>query len=351
MSIMTIDGSEGEGGGQILRSSMALAVLSNTPITITNIRAGRKKPGLKRQHLTSIRAAAEVCAGTLAGDEQNSSEVSFTPGPISPGTYYFSVGTAGSSTLVLQTVLPILLMADGPSTVVVEGGTHNDMAPPFDFLDRCFLPFVRHMGATVDLTLEQHGFYPAGGGKVIAHITPAPLAGFDLIERGERVACRAEALVSRMPVDIGERQMKTIARLMRQVPAENTTVTEVRSPGPGTVSMIEMEFEHTTELVMAVGRKGVASEKVAKAAVKEANAYLDGDAPVGPHLADQLMMPLALSAAFGDPTTKRGGSFRTGELTDHSTTHIDIISRFLPVDFAVVSNDDDTFTVTVSPRP
>ncbi len=355
MSTIMIDGSQGEGGGQIIRSSMALSVLSKTPIHITKIRAGRKKPGLKRQHVTSVRAVAEVCGGsaTLTGATLDSSELMFEPGEPHAGTYYFSIGSAGSATLVLQTVLPLLLTTNGPSTVVVEGGTHNDMAPPFDFLDRCFLPLVRRMGARVDLTLERHGFYPAGGGKIVAHIEPPDfLAGFDALKRGERTSQRACALLAKLPDHIGERQLKTVERLLRW-PSDHSdsTIERVHSNGPGTVCMVELGFEHANELISSVGRRGLSSEKLAKAVAKEAQAYIDHGAPIGEHLADQLLMPLAVSASL-DATApvKRGGLFRTGPLSLHTTTHIDIISRFLPVDISITP-EGDTNVIGVQPRP
>jgi len=355
MTIMHIDGSEGEGGGQILRSSMALAVLSRTPIEITNIRAGRKKPGLKRQHLTSVRAVAQICGpdATLTGDEPESQALAFTPAPPRPGEYTFSVGTAGSSTLVLQTVLPLLILADEPSTVTVEGGTHNDMAPPSDFLDRCFLPLLQRMGATVDLRLERHGFFPAGGGRLVAQITPTPtLTGFDLLHRGVLRREHATALLSKLPDDVGQRQVKTIRRLLGW-PADqaNTTVAHVESPGPGTACMVELDYEHVSELVTGVGRRGVRAEQVAKRAVRDVRSYLSHDAPVGEHLADQLLMPLAISASQDASTpARRGGSFRTGPLSMHTRTHIDILSRFLPVAIDVTDKADGTFLITVSPR-
>ncbi|MCL4129156.1 UNVERIFIED_CONTAM: hypothetical protein GTU68_066635 [Idotea baltica] len=343
--MLKIDGSEGEGGGQIIRSSMALSVLSNTPIHITNIRAGRKKPGLKRQHVTSVQAVADVCGGTatLTGATLESSELMFEPGQAHAGSYYFNIGSAGSATLVLQTVLPVLLLADGPSTVVIEGGTHNDMAPPFDFLDRCFLPFVRSMGATIDLTLERHGFFPAGGGKIVAHINPPELlAGFDVHTRGQATSRSARALLSKLPDHIGERQLKTVARLLRWPSSHTDSIIErVHSDGPGTVCWVELGFDNVHEIVSGVGRRGLTSEKLAKNIAKETQQYLDHGAPIGEHLADQLLMPLALS---------RGGSFRTGPLSMHTTTHIDIIARFLPVSIDVAANDDQTCTINVRPN-
>src|SRR6185295_18962730 len=159
--MLKLDGSVGEGGGQILRTALALSALTGQPFQIDRIRAQRRKPGLMRQHLTAVRAAAEVCQATVAGDSLGSMALSFVPGAVKAGSYSFAVGTAGSATLVLQTVLPPLLVAAGPSTLTIEGGTHNPLAPPFDFLERSFLPLVARMGPQFEARLERWGFYPA----------------------------------------------------------------------------------------------------------------------------------------------------------------------------------------------
>ena len=169
---LKIDCSMGEGGGQILRSSLALSLVMGRSIRIEKIRAGRKKPGLLRQHLTAARAAAEIGRAQVRGVELGSEELEFAPGVVVPGEYRFAVGSAGSATLVLQTVLPALLTASGPSQLVLEGGTHNPMAPPFDFLEKAFLPCIRRMGPRVEATLTRPGFYPAGGGAFEVAIEP-----------------------------------------------------------------------------------------------------------------------------------------------------------------------------------
>src|SRR5262245_60443308 len=169
-----IDGSQGEGGGQILRTALALSLVTGAPFRVEKIRAGRQKPGLLRQHLTAVTAAVEIGGAAVEGATLGSRELSFRPGSVRPGAYRFAVGTAGSAALVLQTVLPALLTATGPSTVVVEGGTHNPHAPPFDFLALAFLPLLARMGARAQATLDRPGFYPAGGGQLTVEITPAP---------------------------------------------------------------------------------------------------------------------------------------------------------------------------------
>src|SRR5437867_958993 len=164
--MLLIDGSQGEGGGQILRTALGLSLVTGTPIRIEKIRAGRAKPGLLRQHLTAVNAATAIGAVDVEGATLGSQELTFRPGTVKPGEYRFAVGTAGSTGLVLQTVLPPLLTAPGPSTLTLEGGTHNPTAPPFDFLARAFLPLISRMGPSATARLERPGFYPAGGGQM-----------------------------------------------------------------------------------------------------------------------------------------------------------------------------------------
>src|ERR1051325_4105851 len=206
--MITIDGSFGEGGGQILRTSLALALVTGKPFRIERIRAGRKNPGLLRQHLTAVNAAAQIGRAEVAGASIGSRELTFAPQAVTAGSYHFAVGTAGSATLVLETVLPALLIADGPSALVLEGGTHNPYAPPFDFLDKTFLPLVCMMGPRVAARLERHGFYPAGGGKFIVDIEPAARLGrIELDERGDITGRRARALIANLPRQIAEREL------------------------------------------------------------------------------------------------------------------------------------------------
>ena len=193
-----IDGSQGEGGGQILRTSLALSLATGRPFRIDGIRAGREKPGLLRQHLTAVHAAASVSGATVAGAELGSTTLSFEPGPVAGGEYHLAVGTAGSATLVLQTVLPALLRAVEPSELVLEGGTHNPFAPPFDFVAKTFVPVLRRMGADVTMSLERYGFYPAGGGRFSARVAPSALRPLSLTRRGER-GSRARAWSPRCP--------------------------------------------------------------------------------------------------------------------------------------------------------
>lgn len=325
-----INGAQGEGGGQIVRSSLALALVTGKSVTIENIRAGREKPGLMRQHLTAVQAAAEVCGGAVKGAEIGSQSLRFESRPARAGSYQFSVGTAGSATLVLQTVLPALLIADGPSELVLEGGTHNQWAPPFDFLQKAFLPLINRMGPRVTATLERHGFYPAGGGRFTVAIEPCPkLTGFDLFERGPILSRRVTALVANLPPHIAEREVERILSKMTWEPSCGAS-DRVQAHGPGNVVFVEITSDHVTEVFTAFGRTGASAEKVADEVVRQARDYLMTDVPIGCYLADQILLPLGISVWQGDGGRK-GSSFRTLPLTRHSTTHIEILRQFLDV--------------------
>jgi len=342
--MIEIDGAAGEGGGQVVRSSLALSLVTGKPFTIRNVRGRRKKPGLRLQHVTAARAAAEVGGATLAGAETGSDHLEFHPTTIKPGGYKFSIGTAGSTTLVVQTLLPALLTASAPSTITVEGGTHNPMAPAFDYLDRVYLPLLQRMGVRTKAYLHRHGLYPAGGGKAEFQITPGDtLQGFDLLERGEAKGHRVEAFVSQLPLHIAQRECDTIRRLAHWQPAQAETG-EIQADSPGNILLIEFNFEHITELFTACGERRVKAEDVAKRLWREANRYQKSGVAVGEHLADQLMLPLAIAASRG----ATGGKYRTGKLSLHAVTQIDIISRFLDTP-VVVEQEGDTTLVSVAP--
>ncbi|HEV3024722.1 MAG TPA: RNA 3'-terminal phosphate cyclase, partial [Pirellulales bacterium] len=264
--MLTIDGSQGEGGGQILRTSLALAMITGMPVRIDRIRAGRPKPGLLRQHLTAVRAAAEICGANVGGDRLGSRELDFTPGQVRPGNYVFDIGSAGSTTLVLQTVLPALALAADRSSVALTGGTHNPHAPPVDFLATTFVPLLNRMGPRVSVALQRPGFYPAGGGRIAVTIEPVgKLNPIELVERGEvrRRLCRA--FVAGLPAHIAQRELATVRRLL-DWPEE---CLEVRAwdgkAGQGNTVTIEIESESLTEVFTAFGQRGVRAEAVAEA--------------------------------------------------------------------------------------
>lgn len=336
--MVTIDGSFGEGGGQILRTSLALSMVTGRAVAISNVRARRAKPGLRRQHLTAASAAAELCGAQLDGAKVGSTELTFVPGSVRAGDYTFAIGTAGSTTLVLQTLLPPLLLADGPSTLTLQGGTHNPQAPPFDFLAHAYLPLINQMGPDVSARLDRCGFYPAGGGQITVSIDPAEeLGAIDLLQRGRTVACRATAIVANLPEHIAQRELNVVQEIL-QCRNRDLHVRTADAHGPGNVLIVECQSEHATEVFTGFGQRGVRAEKVAANVVRQVQRYRKANVPVSEHLADQLLLPMALGA---------GGRFRTMPLTPHATTNIHVIRQFLDVDITAGSNDDGNLTVEV----
>ena len=339
--MLTIDGSQGEGGGQIIRTSLAL--ITGKPFRIFNVRARREKPGLQRQHLTAVNAAAAIGQAQVEGASVGSSAFTFHPGTVTPGNYSFPIGTAGSTTLVLQTILPPLMIAAATSTLAFEGGTHNPHAPPFEFIATTFLPLINRMGPRVAARLERYGFYPPGGGRLNVFIEPAPsaLKPLDLPGRGEIRARRARALVVKLPANVGGRELAVISERLGWGDSDGDELrveTSTNAISPGNVLTLEIMSEHLTEVFTGIGERGVRAETVAERAADEARAYLETDAPVGEHLADQLLIPLALAG---------GGSYTTGQPSLHTTTNIEVIKMFLDVELTVKQTDGDVWKIEI----
>jgi RNA 3'-terminal phosphate cyclase (ATP) len=336
---LELDGSQGEGGGQILRTALSLSLCTGRPFRMVNIRAGRKTPGLMRQHLTAVQAAAEIGGAKVEGDRVGSQTLRFVPGPIRGGEYRFSIGTAGSCTLVFQTVLPALLRADAPSRVVLRGGTHNPFAPPFHFLERAFLPLLRRMGAEVALELARFGFYPAGGGEFTATIGPVPkLSPLVLSERGERLESWAESYIAALPVHIARRELDVAGKRLGWGEDRLRLRGLANDQGPGNALLITLRHEHVTEVFTGFGEKGVTAETVAERTVDQARRYLASGAAVGPFLADQLLLPLALAG---------GGVFTASALSRHTLSNAEVIRQFLAVDIRMEKIGDSRFEITL----
>lgn len=322
-----VDGSRGEGGGQVLRSALTSAVLSRRPVRIVNIRAGRPKPGLQKQHLACVTALAAVVDGAVvSGAALQSTELTFDPraGAVAGGEYAVDVGSAGSTGLVLQTVLPVLLrLAPRASTLTLTGGTHNPLAPPFPFLRDALAPLLAAAGARVQLTLTRPGFYPAGGGTVVARVeplaAPVPLA---LLDRGRLVSRSAAVLLANLPADIGRREAAEFARVSGW-PASSVDVQRLDAAGPGNVVTATLTWEHTCDVVSAYGEKKRRGEDVAREAADAAVAAerRDPRAAVGENLSDQLLLPLLVGA---------GGRFTLAgpAPSSHFVTNVDVLRQF-----------------------
>ncbi|KIG16492.1 RNA 3'-terminal phosphate cyclase [Enhygromyxa salina] len=342
---IVIDGSQGEGGGQVLRTSLALAAVTGAPLRIVNIRSKRRQPGLMRQHLAAVRAAAEVSGATVRGDELRSLELEFIPGPITHGERAFRVGTAGSATLVFQTVVWPLLATPGRSLITFEGGTHNPMAPPFEFLQRVFLPHMRRLGLDISATLEQAGFFPAGGGRFVVELEGGyPPAPVELDERGEILSCEALAFVANLPSHIANRELVVVRRELNWA-AEDCHAIELEGRGPGNALCLLVKAEGGAEVATGFGEKGLLAELVAERACAQLRKWLDADVPVGEHLADQLLIPMGLAAAEGNESV-----FLSTTPTLHAKTNAQIIARFLPVEFEFEPIDARRGWVRARPR-
>ncbi len=341
IEIITIDGSLGEGGGQILRTALALSLITGKPFRIVNIRAGRKKPGLLRQHLTAVLAATEIGSAVSDGAEIGSRELVFRPEKVSPGDYRFAVGTAGSTTLVLQTILPALMLASKPSRLTLEGGTHNPFAPPFDFLSRTFLPQLARFGPKVEAKLMRPGFYPAGGGRMEIEISAVTkLQSVELFERGADAGRRLIAHVAGLNPEIAERAFERVAKRMGWERSFCEIVEHPAQCGPGFVLVGDVCSAEISESFAGFGERGVRAEQVADKVIDSVRDYIAGTAPVGEFLADQLLLPLALAGS---------GGFRTIRLSRHARTNIDVIHQFLAARMEVTEAGNRGVEVRVLP--
>jgi RNA 3'-terminal phosphate cyclase (ATP) len=332
--MMVIDGSYGEGGGQVLRTSLALSAITGQPVRIEKIRAGRRKPGLRPQHLTGVRAAAKVCNAEVEGAQLNSQALAFAPRSApQAGTYTFDVaqaakgGSAGSVSLVLQTVLLPLAVAAGTSRVTLRGGTHVAWSPPFDYIKRVYLPSLARMGIQAKVNLRKWGWYPQGGGEVQATIegmeAERDLAGLDLGERGELLRVRGLSASSNLPKHIRVRQEKAALQTLRSSGVNpRFEVVDAPSKGTGTVVFLWADFENAVAGFTSLGERGKPAEHVAEEAAKDLLDYLRGDAALDRHLADQLVLPMALGGGRS--------RFATERVTQHLLTNAWVINQFFP---------------------
>lgn len=329
--MLTIDGTIGEGGGQVLRTALSLAAITGKPFVIENIRGRRAKPGLRQQHLTCVEAAAEICGGNVKGGRIGSTTLSFKPGAtIIPGHYAWDIGTAGSTTLVLQTVLPVLAMADRTSHVKITGGTHNPMSPPLDFIQQSFLPFLATMGFPSSVRLERYGFYPRGGGRITARIKEKTKGRpLELTKRSAITRTRAVILNSGLPEHIVRREKKILlgSRLFGNNDIE---VLQPRTGQAGNAVWAIIQYGPVHCVFTGFGQKGKPAETVANEVVEQIIFHDDSGLPVEAHLADQLLLYMALR---GD------GCFATSRLSLHATTNMEIIGKFLGVSFAIEDLD------------
>ncbi|MCX7681813.1 MAG: RNA 3'-terminal phosphate cyclase [Anaerolineae bacterium] len=333
-SLVVIDGSYGEGGGQVLRTSLTLSILTGRPVRIEHIRAGREEPGLRPQHLTAVQAAATICGARVAGAELGSQTLTFAPaGPARPGHYAFDVtevaraGSAGSVSLVLQTILQPLALARGESHLTLRGGTHVPWAPSVFYLEHVFLPQLTAMGVEVRIELKQWGFYPAGGGEIEVHIVghEGPLRPLHLVERGPLQQVWGIAAVMNLPAHIPQRMADRARSVLTAagLPGHQVRLEPRRlsGTGPGAGIFLCAVYAGGRAGFTAYGRKGLPAERVAEEACEQFLHYHRTPAPADPHLADQLVLPAALAA----------GESRvyTAQVSQHLLTNAWVVRQFL----------------------
>lgn len=338
MEMIELDGVSG--GGQLLRTALTLSLCTGIGFTMQQIRAKRARPGLMRQHLTAVNAAAAVGQACVHGAELGATTLRFEPGKVVAGHYRFATGSAGSTTLVLQTVLPALWHCGAPSRLQLEGGTHNPLAPSADFIVDSYLPALEQLGVRATLELERHGFYPAGGGVLHATVEPcAQLQHCVFDARGELVSLEATALLSALSASIGRRELQVLGdRLGLEQSAQH--LENVRPAiGPGNAVLVRARHAQHTETFTGHGERGVLAEQVALRLADEVQGYLKSSACVGEHLADQLLLPMALAG---------GGGFTTTVISDHLSSNARLIEKFLPVEIAWVQTAPDCWQVSVA---
>lgn len=343
-----IDGSYGEGGGQVLRTSLSLATITGQPIRIERIRAGRKKPGLAAQHLTGVRAAAAICNAQVQGDELGSTNLEFTPSySVQAGKYTFDVSdaregrSAGAVTLVLQTILLPLALARGDSQIILRGGTHVAYSPSLSYIEQVYLPILKRMGVQAEVRLHRWGWYPQGGGEVELHVSGGnTLSSINLLERGQLQEVRGLAVVTQLPSHIPQRMASRAENLLHEAHLK-ATVRPLRERGvaPGAGIFLTAEYEDSLAGFGALGRLGLPADKVAEIACQELLNFHKTNAPVEEHLADQLLLP----AALGSETSQ----YRVAEISTHLTTNAWVIHQF---GIASITIDEVERVVTVTPN-
>jgi len=338
-----IDAAAGEGGGQVLRSAVTLALLTGSTVSLYNVRANRSPPGVRPQHLQAVAAAARVSDAQVAGLRVGSRQVRFAPGTVRPGDYFFDIGTAGATSLVLQTVYLPLMLAGGPSTVTIAGGTHVPFSPCFHYLDMQWRPFLQRLGLKLGLQMKRAGFYPPGGGLMTAVLEPADsVQPIRLARRGALQAVDGLSAVANLDAEIGLRQRRrALQRLQAEgIPCELDAVS-LPAVSAGTVLVLRARCACSQACFFALGRRGKRAEQVADEAVAELLAFLATDGAVDPYLADQLLLPLALAGGPSELTTSR--------VTTHLCTNGAIIERFMPVTVQVQGAVGEPGTVRVRP--
>jgi len=322
-----IDGSLGEGGGQILRTALSLSCITGRPLRLFNIRKGRKRPGLMPQHVTCVNAAAGITHARVSGNAKGSAELSFVPDAIKPGDYTFDIQTAGSCSLVFQTLLPPLLLSGKQSYITIKGGTHVPFSPIYDYISGIFLPMLSRIGIDVESSIRRYGYYPKGGGEVSFRIHPAKkIKGVQSTSRGPLLSIHGHSGVSNLPISIAERQKVSAIQHLPQSDIDMRVI-DVPSYGQGTFVFLRGEYENGLAGFSSLGERGKPAEAVGKEAAEQFSAFHGSSACLDPHLADQIVLYLSLAG--------KDSSFTTSRITRHLITNLLVIEKFLDVRYEI----------------
>lgn len=342
--MLTIDGSYGEGGGQILRTALALSAVLDRPVLIERIRAGRKNPGLQAQHLAGVRALAQATGAKVEGATVGSVSLSFVPGEITHGEYRWDVGTAGAVSLVLQTILIPLALARASSHISITGGTHVPWSPPFPYIDQVLLPVLADMGLRASLTLKRWGFYPKGGGVVEGTVEPSTLRPLTLMRRGPLEEIAGLSAVAGVPLSVAERQRyRALSRLEALGVPCRIDIRSVEAKNPGTILFLLAQCDGRRAGFSSLGEKRKPAERVADETCDELLAYLEEAGAADPHLADQLLLPMAVASGSSSVTTTR--------VTEHLLTNRWVVEQFLPGRVSIEGKAGQPGSVIVGNRP
>lgn len=330
-----IDGSQGEGGGQILRTALSLSMLTGIPFELVNIRAGRKKPGLMRQHLVCVQASQRISNAIVEGAELHSQKLYFQPQQVQAGKYDFHIGSAGSTILVLQTLLPALMMQNEISHISIHGGTHNPMAPTADFIESCFLPALHKLGIKVDFECERAGFFPIGAGQI--NITTYPWIDkleYSVLDKGKLLEIHGYAAALNIQQNIADRELEV---LHNKLSLSQRNRLNFQGISQGNTAFVVLNYQHHQQVFSALGEMKKSAEKVAHDLAKEVKSFLACDAVADEYLADQLLLPLALG---------KGGEFTAQVVSEHTSTQAEMIQKFLDceIHFEAIN---DIFKVSV----
>lgn len=331
--MIEIDGSYGEGGGQILRTALSLSCLYKKPFRIVNIRKGRKRSGLMPQHLLSVRAAQLLSSAEVEGDDTESTELSFSPHEIKGGDFFFDIGTAGSTSLVLQTLIPALVFLEGKNSVILKGGTHVPYSPSFHYVEGVFIQVLKRLGIDIQLTIESYGFYPKGGGEIRAEIFPAKeIRPLRIMERGMMSGLKGYSGVGNLPLSIAERQRSALLeKIHSQIKGLRCPVDiellNVSTPGQGTFIFLQSESEQSIVGFTSLGERGKRAETVGEEAAREFINYYHSDAVFDQHLPDQIVLYLSIC--------NKESEFTTSCITQHLMTNLWAISLFREFHYSI----------------